>query len=311
MMRFAGKHGIVHEVNDHRHQPQAHLQALPGTARADAVPVRQRRRRAEAGHFRRRQRLYPGSDRRRLHRQAFPHLERERHRLRAAAEEGRATRGSRSRPLSNRSPKRSATRRRSAASPMSTPSCSTRSRRRRATRWTGMDRPRGAQAAVFAPKSRCWSSSRAPASGEARKAAGCARLDCCTASAAISVAACSIAGQRRGGDQLGREGVQSLIDWLSPTAPELPIGLAVAAAIVLFMLGLRFGGPWLVRRPRLPPLARCHRPGAPEDVDLLHGRRRARHRGELRRRARENRATCSTSSSPSDSPSRARSGRAS
>ena len=48
MMRFAGKHGIVHEVDDHRHQSEAHLQALPGAARPDAVPVRQRRRRAEA-----------------------------------------------------------------------------------------------------------------------------------------------------------------------------------------------------------------------------------------------------------------------
>ncbi len=47
---------------DHRHQSEAHLQALPGPARPDAVPVHQRRRRAEAGHFRRRQRLYQGGD---------------------------------------------------------------------------------------------------------------------------------------------------------------------------------------------------------------------------------------------------------
>jgi len=43
----------------------------------------------------------------------------------------------------------------------------------------------------------------------------------------------------------GREGVQSIIDWFRGNALELPVGLAVAAAIVLFMLGLRFSGAWL------------------------------------------------------------------
>jgi small-conductance mechanosensitive channel len=43
----------------------------------------------------------------------------------------------------------------------------------------------------------------------------------------------------------GREGVQSLIDWFRANASELPIGLGVAAAIVLVMMGLRFGGQWL------------------------------------------------------------------
>jgi small-conductance mechanosensitive channel len=43
----------------------------------------------------------------------------------------------------------------------------------------------------------------------------------------------------------GRESVQALIDWFSANAAELPIGLAVAAGIVLFMLVLRFGGAWM------------------------------------------------------------------
>ncbi len=43
----------------------------------------------------------------------------------------------------------------------------------------------------------------------------------------------------------GRESVQALIDWFSANAAELPIGLAVATGIVLFMLVLRFGGAWM------------------------------------------------------------------
>jgi hypothetical protein len=39
-----------------------------------------------------------------------------------------------------------------------------------------------------------------------------------------------------------REGVQSVFDWFSANASVLPIGLAVAAAIVLVMLGLRWFG---------------------------------------------------------------------
>ena len=62
---------------------------LPGTARPDAVPICQRRRRAAADHLERRQRLYPRGDRRRLHRQAFPHLGRERDRVRPDARQGR------------------------------------------------------------------------------------------------------------------------------------------------------------------------------------------------------------------------------
>jgi small-conductance mechanosensitive channel len=43
----------------------------------------------------------------------------------------------------------------------------------------------------------------------------------------------------------GREGVQALIDWFRANASELPIGLAVAAGIVAFMLALRIAGAWL------------------------------------------------------------------
>ena len=59
------------------------VRQLPGPARPEPVPISERRRRAAPRHLDRRQRLYPRGDRRRFHRQAFPHLERERDRLRA------------------------------------------------------------------------------------------------------------------------------------------------------------------------------------------------------------------------------------
>ena len=43
----------------------------------------------------------------------------------------------------------------------------------------------------------------------------------------------------------GREGVEAIADWFRANWEELPIGLAVAAGIVLFMLGLRWAGAWL------------------------------------------------------------------
>jgi small-conductance mechanosensitive channel len=43
----------------------------------------------------------------------------------------------------------------------------------------------------------------------------------------------------------GREGVEALADWFRTNWAELPIGLAVAAGIVLVMLGLRWLGAWL------------------------------------------------------------------
>jgi small-conductance mechanosensitive channel len=46
----------------------------------------------------------------------------------------------------------------------------------------------------------------------------------------------------------GREGVEAIADWFRANWEELPIGLAVAAGIVLFMLGLRWVGAWLSAR---------------------------------------------------------------
>jgi small-conductance mechanosensitive channel len=46
----------------------------------------------------------------------------------------------------------------------------------------------------------------------------------------------------------GREGVEAIADWFRANWEELPIGLAVAAGIVLFMLGLRWAGAWLSAR---------------------------------------------------------------
>jgi small-conductance mechanosensitive channel len=40
----------------------------------------------------------------------------------------------------------------------------------------------------------------------------------------------------------GREGVVSIVDWFQANSAQLPIGLAVAAGIVVFMLGLRWVG---------------------------------------------------------------------
>ena len=44
----------------------------------------------------------------------------------------------------------------------------------------------------------------------------------------------------------GREGVESLVSWFETNRAQLPIGFAVAAGIVLFMLALRWAGRWLV-----------------------------------------------------------------
>ena len=43
----------------------------------------------------------------------------------------------------------------------------------------------------------------------------------------------------------GREGIEAIVGWFRANWEELPIGLAVAAGIVLFMLGLRLAGTWL------------------------------------------------------------------
>jgi small-conductance mechanosensitive channel len=55
----------------------------------------------------------------------------------------------------------------------------------------------------------------------------------------------SIGGNAVGAISTGREGVKALADWFRANWAELPIGLAVAAGIVLVMLGLRWLGAWL------------------------------------------------------------------
>lgn len=55
-----------------------------------------------------------------------------------------------------------------------------------------------------------------------------------------------ISGNAAGTINSGREGVETLLDWVRANSEELPIGLAVAAGIVVFMLGLRRLGAWLI-----------------------------------------------------------------
>src|SRR5574338_655931 len=55
-----------------------------------------------------------------------------------------------------------------------------------------------------------------------------------------------IGGNAAGTIDSGREGVETLLDWVRTNSEELPIGLAVAAGIVVFMLGLRRLGAWLI-----------------------------------------------------------------
>ena len=85
-MRFNGKSGVVARSDDHRPNAQAGRPPAARNCRAshlfqymngDGNP--------QPRHVKRRQRLHPRGDRRRIHRQAFPHLGRERHRLRAIA----------------------------------------------------------------------------------------------------------------------------------------------------------------------------------------------------------------------------------
>ena len=82
-MRFKAKSGIERELSITDTTLSPDRRQMPGPARPESVPVRRRATASRAGQLDRRQRLYPRSDRRGFHRQAFPHLERERHRLRA------------------------------------------------------------------------------------------------------------------------------------------------------------------------------------------------------------------------------------
>ena len=57
-----------------------------------------------------------------------------------------------------------------------------------------------------------------------------------------------IAGNAGEAIDSGRESIEAVVDWFAANSAELPIAFAVAAAIVLFMLGLRLAGAWLVAR---------------------------------------------------------------
>ena len=57
-----------------------------------------------------------------------------------------------------------------------------------------------------------------------------------------------IAGNAGEAINSGRESIEAVVDWFAANSAELPIAFAVAAAIVLFMLGLRLAGAWLVAR---------------------------------------------------------------
>ena len=57
-----------------------------------------------------------------------------------------------------------------------------------------------------------------------------------------------IAGNAGEAINSGRDSIEAVVDWFAANSAELPIAFAVAAAIVLFMLGLRLAGAWLVAR---------------------------------------------------------------
>ena len=89
MMRFTGKHGIVHEVkitDTNLKRICKRCQELPGQMLFQYVNGDGEPKPITSGDV---NDYIKEATRRRLHRQAFPHLERERDRLRADAEEGR------------------------------------------------------------------------------------------------------------------------------------------------------------------------------------------------------------------------------
>src|SRR6476620_5310350 len=55
-----------------------------------------------------------------------------------------------------------------------------------------------------------------------------------------------IAGNAGEAISTGRESIEAVANWFAANSAELPIAFAVAAGIVLFMLGLRLAGSWLV-----------------------------------------------------------------
>jgi small-conductance mechanosensitive channel len=63
----------------------------------------------------------------------------------------------------------------------------------------------------------------------------------------MSIAEVNLAEDTGEAIETGRGSVEALIDWFWANQADLPIGLAVAAAIVAFMLALRGLGVWLAR----------------------------------------------------------------
>jgi small-conductance mechanosensitive channel len=65
------------------------------------------------------------------------------------------------------------------------------------------------------------------------------------AAAATAMSPSMIAGNASGALNSGREGIVSIVDWFAANWQQLPIGLGVAAAIVLVMLAARWAGSHL------------------------------------------------------------------
>jgi small-conductance mechanosensitive channel len=57
-----------------------------------------------------------------------------------------------------------------------------------------------------------------------------------------------IAGNAGRAIDTGRESLESIANWFVLNRAELPVGIAAAAAIILFMLGLRAAGTWLLAK---------------------------------------------------------------
>ena len=72
--RFRGKSGKVHEIGVQDRAPEPDREALPGSARPGAVPVRGRPRPAPRGHVERRERLPARDHGPGVHGQGLPHL---------------------------------------------------------------------------------------------------------------------------------------------------------------------------------------------------------------------------------------------
>ncbi len=219
------------------------------------------------------------------------------------------TRGSASRRWSSRSPRRSATRRRSAANPMSTRRCSRRSRTTPRDPLDGHGAAARAQAAV-ARRGRACSQFLAQGGASAAQADGRNGL---IASPPAAMRPPMRSAAMRDGDQQRPRGRRRLIDWFDANRDELLIGLAVAAGIVARHARACAGSAsrLVASDPRCTALARRHRPrprNGPRSCSWSSPRSTS---SPPMPRCRRGSSAWSTSSSSSPSRSRARSGRAS